>query len=89
MKKFFSRYNKPPHYRICKNRFGYFKVQQETWFTLFGRWGKFFVSWKDEPVQHEDVFRFKHRQIAVDYIKSKQEIRRRNNDDWGCGQIFK
>lgn len=95
MSNFFSKYNKQPKYRICRNKFGYFKVQQETWLTLFGIWGKFFTHWRDHRGQQmypritPNVLRFNKRKEALDYIKGEQEKRRRSNDDWSCGQLFK
>jgi len=35
------------------------------------------------------VLKFRHRKEAIDYIKGEQEKRRMQNNDWGCGQIFK
>lgn len=87
--------NRKTKYRICRNKYGYYKVQTDDWWSFPFVWwpiwevGTYWADVKDKNTKDEyGVPRktrvFKTRQEAMEYIKSQREKIRRDNDEWYC-----
>lgn len=93
--KSFKRSNRKTKYRICRNKYGYYKIQEDYWWSFPFVWwpiwevGTYWVDIKDKSIKdkHGESLKtlvFKTRQEAMEFIKSKKEKIRKNNDEWYC-----
>ena len=95
--KHFQKSSRTTRYRICRNKYNYYKVKKEYWwsfpFVFWPIWtcGSYWNDICELKNEKYKVIMFNSKKKALEFIKAKKEEdrikERRSNNDWVVGKI--
>jgi len=78
-------------YRLCRNKYGYYKIQERKTLHVFGVFEiKRFNKWVDikgQQMYHKErpnVLIFRSKQGALEHLKKLRQEYKKVNNDWKC-----